>query len=380
MIKTYKSVDKLQNALASNVFKYTKDPKKASGRALGTIVEIISFYLLKSWGLNNCISIETRVPEYGNPDITHNVEYSLHPILKELELKILNDNNTIASGRILEELKKNINIDAFNKKGNNLLTKNGILRNACTVATTDSAKIVASIKSIGKKYILISVIIQSSKPYAIFECKRVGIEEGNKKGPQTIEKAKQGAYVAKTVSSLQKARLRNGNLVGIIDRGKGGFDVKPYLEMLSAIINSDKTELLQDFILTVGVVSNHGNWFTAQDHNKELKVLAQSYDWLIFLTDEGIIEFINKLILKPAKSYKDIQTAFYLSYEKDKKKNQFTKVNMNINADAALLSYFIKNQSGIDKWFNIISPASKTMANLKEDLKKLEQKDWEKIL
>ena len=31
------------------------------------------------------------------------------------------------------------------------------------------------------------------EPFAIFECKRVGVEEGMRKGPQRIEKAKQGA-------------------------------------------------------------------------------------------------------------------------------------------------------------------------------------------
>jgi hypothetical protein len=39
-----------------------------------------------------------------------------------------------------------------------------------------------------------------------------------KKGPQTIEKAKQGAYVARTVSSLQKIRLRDGVLGGVVHR------------------------------------------------------------------------------------------------------------------------------------------------------------------
>jgi hypothetical protein len=57
---------------------------------------------------------------------------------------------------------------------------------------------------------------QRKKAYAIFECKRVGVEEGMTKGPQTIEKAKQGAYVARTASSLQKIRNESGELYGII--------------------------------------------------------------------------------------------------------------------------------------------------------------------
>jgi len=60
-----------KKALQKNVFSYTKDPKKAAGRALGTIVEIITYYPLKTWELNDNISIERRLEEYGNPAISH---------------------------------------------------------------------------------------------------------------------------------------------------------------------------------------------------------------------------------------------------------------------------------------------------------------------
>ena len=48
-----------------------------------------------------------------------------------------------------------------------------------------------------------------------------------RKGPQSIEKAKQGAYVARTVSSLQKIRMRNGVLGGVINRADGSLYHKP---------------------------------------------------------------------------------------------------------------------------------------------------------
>lgn len=64
----YESVDKLQNVLAQEVFAHTKDAKKAAGRALGTLVEIISYYLFKTWGINHSISIERGLEEYGNPE------------------------------------------------------------------------------------------------------------------------------------------------------------------------------------------------------------------------------------------------------------------------------------------------------------------------
>ena len=91
----YESVDKLQNALGEQVFHYTQDKKKAAGRALGTMIEIITYYLLKTWGFNNSTSIERGLVEYGNDEISHNVEYSLHPIINEYEVTIPNDGNSI---------------------------------------------------------------------------------------------------------------------------------------------------------------------------------------------------------------------------------------------------------------------------------------------
>jgi hypothetical protein len=39
--------------LASEVFGYMIDKKKASGRALGTLIEIVTFYTLCAWGLTD---------------------------------------------------------------------------------------------------------------------------------------------------------------------------------------------------------------------------------------------------------------------------------------------------------------------------------------
>ena len=53
----------------------------------------------------------------------------------------------------------------------------------------------------------IHVAKQYYSPFAMVACKRVGVDEGCKKGPQTIEKAKKGAYVAQMTYSLQKVWL-----------------------------------------------------------------------------------------------------------------------------------------------------------------------------
>ena len=205
---SYQSIDKVQSVLAEEVFGYAKDKKKAAGRALGTFIEIINFYLLKSWGLEQSISIERGLAEYGNSEITHNVEYSLHPILNSRQIESVNDGKTLTSNRIVNEL-GNIDLSKF-KKSNNSLFKDNILRNACTLATSHNSFLVAYLHSNQEDKITINVAEQFNTPYAIFECKRVGVEEGMKKGPQTIEKAKQGAYVARTVSSLQKIRTETG--------------------------------------------------------------------------------------------------------------------------------------------------------------------------
>jgi len=376
----YESVDKLQKVLADKVFSHTKDPKKAAGRALGTLVEIITYYLLKSWGLNNQISIERGLEEYGNPDITHNVEYSLHPIIRSATVTVDKSDKSITSNIVLKALEAaNFNLKGLERKSNHLLS-NGILRNACTIATSNNSFLLASIKTDNGDTLELHIYEQNRKPYAIFECKRVGVEEGMSKGPQTIEKAKQGAYVARMASSLQKIRTEKGELHGIIYKSNGSYVIKSFVELMEEVIYSNDKELLRRFILTVGIVSNHGNWFTSDNPNKELKVLAQSYDWLLFLHDKGLSEFIEQLLLKPKKQHQLIRDTFLSSYSEGKKKNQFTKVQMNFEVDKILLNYFNKNLKNIESWFNIISPKKKKLSTLKDELNVLKNKNWTAIL
>lgn len=377
----YESVDKLQKALAENVFHYAKDSKKAAGRALGTLVEIITFYLLKTWDLQYHISIEKGLSEYGNAEITHNVEYSLHPLIRNFEVRIPSAEIPITASRIFRSLKKSgVNFPNFEQKNNQLLDRNGILRNACVIGSSNKSFLLCGIRKKENDAYILEIFEQHSKPFAIFECKRVGVEEGMSKGPQTIEKAKQGAYVARSASSLQKVRTEKGEMFGIIYKSDHSFEIKPYIELLEEIIRSNESELLRKFILTVGVVSNHGNWFTSENQNKEIKVLAQSYDWLLFLTDKGLSEFIETLLLNPTINYEPIKNAFAASYTGERVKNQFTKVQINIEADRLLQDFFVQNIKDIEKWFNVISPKKKTLEILKQELIELKNKNWKAIL
>ena len=386
----YESVDKLQKVLAEEVFKHTKDSKKASGRALGTLVEIITYYLLKAWGVNNHISIERGLAEYGNPCITHNVEYSLHPVVRHLSLTIDKSEKSITSNVILKALAETgFDLAGFDRKNNRLLSDN-ILRNACVIATSTDSFLLCSVKSDSGDQLELCVYEQNKKPYAIFECKRVGVEEGMNKGPQTIEKAKQGAYVARTASSLQRIRSENGDMQGIIYKSDGSFVIKPYVELMEEIISSSDRELLRKFILTVGVVSNHGNWikknadgdlnFSEESFQKELMVLAQSYDWLLFLTDRGLSDFIDKLLLHPIPEFQYLRDTFLSSYAEGKKKNRFTKVQMDIEADRILSRFFSENSSTVESWFNVISPSHRSLTDLHGELEALKNKNWRSIL
>lgn len=377
----YESVDKLQNALVEHVFHYARDSKKAAGRALGTIVEIITYYLVKTWDLEQQVSIERGLEEYGNPDITHNVEFSLHPVCFSHRFELAKSGKSVTANAIFKAVAGQIqNSGTFKPAGKNSLLSGGVLRNACTVATAPGSYLLCRILSETPTAFDLEVYQQHRKPYAVFECKRVGVEEGMRKGPQTIEKAKQGAYVARSASSLQKIRTESGDLHGIIYRSDGSYIIKPFVDLLDEIISSSDPELLRRFILTIGVVSNHGNWFTSENQNKELKVLAQSYDWLLFLTDKGLSEFITRFLLKPAAAHKPVQEAFVSSYAAAKKSNQFTKVRMNRDADRVLTSYFAQNRATVEGWFNVISPARKKLAALECELNQLKSKPWNTIL
>jgi hypothetical protein len=377
---SYPSVDQLQKVLTEKVFHYAKDSKKAAGRALGTIVEIITFYALKSWGLERHVAIERPLPEFANDDITHNVEYSLHPSTPLAQIEFSRDTLPITARKIAKNKALAIlGIPADSLKTHALLSNDLVLRNSCTVCDRGDTFINAYLDRLGKDGGQYSVVSLRRRPFAIFECKRVGVEEGMRKGPQTIEKAKQGAYVARTVSALQKIRLTDGSMGGLIQKRDGSFRCGDYYKLMAEIIASGDPELLSRFILTVGVVSNHGNWFTSENHNKELKVLAQSYDWLLFLTDVGIAQFIDELLFHPAKELAAAKNAFLASYTGKKGVNQFTKVQISLAADAALQSYFKSRMKVIEGWFNIIAPAGKQLTVLKNELDTLKSKKWQEI-
>lgn len=378
---SYPSVDKLQQTLASTVFRHATDKKKAAGRALGTLVEIVTFYTLRAWELRDHVVIERALAEYANPQITHNVEFSLHPILERETLKLKKPRLPLTPTKLRPESSLLLAMEESRiNKSNQLLTSRDSKRNACVAGEDVIGPIVANVDHHSNTSTALTLCRLHRQPFAVFECKRVGVEEGMKKGPQTIEKAKQGAYVARAVSALQKVRARDGSLRGYIEKSDGTVLSGPFTKVMRQVIDSNQADLLSGFILTVGVVSNHGNWFTSGNHNKELKVLAQSYDWLLFLTDQGLSQFIDKLLLHPTAELSAARKAFLTSYGRTKSgPNRFTKIQMGNAADAALLEYFKHHEDEIEGWFNVISPGKGQITELRAELHTLGNKNWKKV-
>lgn len=373
----YQSIDELQTLLSQEVFGDRQDSKKAAGRALGTFIETIVFYLLRQWGENDSVAIERPLAEYGHEEITHNVEFTLHPV-RHVYPSIEIPANIPTTAR---QIAKRIELaDTFVLTGQKVINK-GVIQNACVIGSDEKSMVIAAPDRVSTNSTTLHTYILDKHAYAMIECKRVG-KEGDAKGPQTIEKAKQGAYVAKTTSSLQKVRNDQGGLDGIY-YVNGEAYVGPYNQLLREIIFNGRPQQLRDFTLSIGVVSNHGNWFTAGNQNKEMKVLAQSYDWLLFLTDEGLVEFIVDLIRSPLPKYKAVRDAFIASYPPSggpKIDNSFTKKKMEQEAHFALDAYFAANFDRIEKWFNVISPGGGTLQDLRQILMTLKEKDWEAIL
>ena len=369
-------MDALQKTLAESVFGYASDRKKAAGRALGSLVELITYYTLLAWGLRNHIVIERSVPEFANPDVLHNVEFSLHPIRTDHTVTLDPINLPITPAKIIRHLSF---LEVAESKSGQLVSTNRVKRNSCVLFEDERGLIVSHLDEMGRNKCRMTVCDLCPHPFAIFECKRVGVEEGMRKGPQTIEKAKQGAYVARMVSALQKVRLRNGQFQGVIELSDGTFRTGPYAQVLKDIIGSSRPDFLRDFILTIGVVSNHGNWFTSDNPNKEMRVLAQSYDWLLFLTDEGLSQFIDRLLLNPTPELNPAREAFLASYTGKTGQNRFTKVRIGITADKALQRYFSIHQTEAETWFHVIAPHGRNLKELVSDLRCLAGKDWRKV-
>lgn len=182
----FELVDSLQKSLADSLFNYAVDRKKAAGRALGTLVELITYYTLWSWNLTDHIVIERRIPEYANHEILHNVEFSLHSIRSKLEVHLRPPLLPITPVKLRQHLPLLANLEL---KTTQILSKDAIKRNSTVLVEVETGPIIANIVKLDELQCTLLVSDLLANPCAIVECKRVGVEEGMKKGPQSIEKS-----------------------------------------------------------------------------------------------------------------------------------------------------------------------------------------------
>ena len=171
---SYKSIDEIQNELAKAYFDRTSDAKKASGRALGTFVELITYYWIKENGFFNNLSIETKLPEYGNHNLTHNVEFTLHKILSSKEHIPLDYTTALSINKILKNIQASdkYSMSAYRKTGV-LLNRKKIIKNGLYIGETDRGFVLSYIDTESNTY---RVTELSHEACAMFECKRVGKE------------------------------------------------------------------------------------------------------------------------------------------------------------------------------------------------------------
>jgi hypothetical protein len=151
----YESVDKLQNLLATEIFHYTNDKKKAAGRALGTFVELITYYVIKNWQLEVFTAIERPLPEFANGDITHNVEFTLHGS-KHIVSSTFKQADLPISINTLKKKHIEINNDILPKSGM-LIDRNKTIRNACVLFSKDNTFVSAYVDSVHDTYAITSV-------------------------------------------------------------------------------------------------------------------------------------------------------------------------------------------------------------------------------
>lgn len=138
----FEPVDALQRTLADTVFQYTADRKKAAGRALGTLVEIITFYTLRMWDLRDYIVIERSVPEFANPEILNNVEFSLHPVHARHEVGIAPLSLPLTAAKVKRHLPF---LHDTIVRSTQLLSRNLVKRNAAVLAESEAGTVVANL-------------------------------------------------------------------------------------------------------------------------------------------------------------------------------------------------------------------------------------------
>ena len=365
-------VVKVQKQLEETIFYERRDSYKAAGRALGTIQEIIVYFLFEAFELGDRLNLEYPLPEYGRLDIVHNVEFSVHPLISKEAMELTSRVNK--GLRFPAKLKREYKEFLYSIKSSvKLLEKNKqfdretIIINPCYITNISQWKgnNIFIGKFLNEKEGLFLKCL--SQPIAFIECKRVGLEQGTSTGPQTIEKAKQSSYVALRCSKLQKLFTPDG-VIGYLSLDKG-YEIDEYDKLWIRILKSKNRNLLKNIIRSIIFISNHINWYVDGKEKKDLHIINQSHDWSIWLKDDAISEFVNEFLLPPGV----IRNTFYNNYVERKKGGTFfTKKRLDKEVYQIFLEFFTEERDNIAaNWLEILNPVGKTFKDLIIEIKEI---------
>lgn len=207
----------------------------------------------------------------------------------------------------------------------------------------------------------------SIDPVMFIECKRVGLEEGTTTGPQTIEKAKQAAYVALKSSKLQKI-VHEGQFLGVL-ADNDSLEYDTYEQLWNRLLEEENPEKLKGVTRSVLFVSDHGNWFPGGEEGKDIKILKGGFDWVIWVKDDGLIQLIQDLLIDD----ESVKNAFTKSYDPDRSgQSLLTKGRIEKEARDSIFSYVDNHRDTIiEEWFEVLESENKTFNDLIEETNKL---------
>jgi len=368
--RSFGAIDEAQMALANEIFDSRESPKKAAGRAIGTLQEILAYSVLHHYELDSRTYLEYPLPEQGLEEVTHEVEFSIHPKVGERGAEISGRKHENATLSDLDasslydskanRLKKPTLVHHDDDGWDRIRTNPGLLKQDDLKNWEYDSIPIAYYNNGNKKIVLLD-----PQPIGFIECKRVGLEEGTTSGPQTIEKAKQATLVAFRTSRLQKIITSDGKKGLLIDDDH--VEVGNFEELWEDTLSEGDPEELRGVVRSVLFFSNHGNWYPQDNEGKGVKMIKSSFDWAVWVEDEGLIELIEFVL-----NDTDMRNAFNLHVESSE--TILTKSKFESDARESMLEFVSSNWDRISEdWFTVLEPEGKSIEDLMDEFRTVTQ-------
>lgn len=364
--RSFDAIDEAQMALSNEIFDSTRSPKKASGRAIGTLQEMLAYSILHYHNLDDRIYLEYPLPEQGLEEVTHSVEFSIHPKIGTKPAAVSgrkHDNVTLQDtdaedlyGEDSERLKK-VRLVQHDDDYDVIHTNPSLLKLDDLKNWPYNNIPIGRLADEGDK----EIVLLDPQPVGFIECKRVGLEEGTTSGPQTIEKAKQAGFVALRTSRLQKIITSDGKKGVLVNDGSVEYD--DFEKLWESKLSSQNPSDLRGIVRSVLFFSDHGNWFPGNEESKDVKILKSSFDWAIWVEDDGLIELVEFVL-----NDTDMRRAFELHV--DSSKTILTKSKLESRARQAMLRFVEENWESLsENWLTVLEPEGKSIEDLLEEFR-----------